>query len=74
MDLRQVGANMTQLSINSVGTILFSYNTPVAAHTPEGTFKTSKNWSVTTSRHINKWLDGVTATERDQSFFEELIK
>lgn len=74
MDLKQIGANMTQLSINSIGTILFSYDTPVAAHTPEGTYKTSKKWSVTTSKHINKWLDGAEAGEKPQDFFDNLVK
>ena len=72
MNIKHIGANQTELSINSVGTILFSYDTPVAAKTPEGTFKTSKKFSKTTSKHINAWAsyDG----EKDQEYFEELLK
>ena len=34
--------------------------------------RTSKKWSVTTSRHINKWLDGVLAKEQPQEYFDSL--
>ena len=37
-----------------------------------GFYRTSKRFSVTTSRHINQWLHGAKATEREQSFFDEL--
>ena len=56
MKVRQLASNMTELAINSVGTILFSYETPVAALTPEGSIRTNKHWSATTSRHISKWI------------------
>ena len=72
ININPITANMTEVSINSVGTILFSYSTPVAAATPEGLFKTSKKWSNTTSRHINVWLDGRTATEKPQGVFDNL--
>jgi hypothetical protein len=69
-----IGSNMTELHFSG-GVVLFSYRTPVACYlsgTME-TFKTAKKWSVTTSKHINKWLDGVTAEEQDQSWFDGLI-
>lgn len=73
MELKQVGANMTAI-MTKKGITLFSYNTPVAHLVPgEGFYRTSKKWSVTTSRHINKWLDGAKAEERDQSWFDNLI-
>ena len=72
MKLRTLGSNMNEVSIGE-NTVLFSYSTPVAACIRgEGWFRTEKRWSVTTSRHINKWLGGVTATERPQSFFDAL--
>ena len=74
MKLNNLGNNQAELSINSVGTVLFSYNTPVAARTPEGIFKTSKKWSNTTSKHINAWLNGARAEEKPQEFFDNLIK
>ena len=57
MNLNPIQANMTELSINGL-TILFSYKTPVAFinYTDNKVFKTSKHWSQTTTRHINKWL------------------
>lgn len=36
--------------------ILFSYNTPVAGEDEYGFFKTEKNWSRTTSKHITGYL------------------
>ena len=74
MKLNNLGNNQAELSINSVGTVLFSYNTPVAVRTPEGIFKTSKKWSNTTSKHINTWLDGAEAEQKPQEFFDNLIK
>ena len=73
MNLRTIAPNMTELSINSVGTVLFSYNTPVAARTPDGIFKTEKFWSTTTSKHINKW-GAKDAETRPQEYFDNLTK
>lgn len=53
--LKQLGPNQTVLSIGPVE-VFFSYETPVAAFVPgEGYIRTETKWSVTTSRHINKW-------------------
>lgn len=73
MNLKPLGSNQTEIE-TSKATILFSYKTPVAACMKDGSgfFRTSKKWSMTTSRHINKWLDGCKAVERDQSFFDKL--
>ena len=39
--------------------VFFSYKTPVAAYVfGKGYVRTEQYWSVTTSRHINKWLRG----------------
>lgn len=56
MKLKQIASNMTEVTINGVGTILFSYQTPVAAKTPTGLKVTTTKYSVTTSKHITKWL------------------
>ena len=72
MKIRNVGSNMTELLVNGY-TVLFSYETPVAAWTPHGYARTSHKWSQTTTRHINKWLDGVTAEEMPQEFFDSII-
>lgn len=77
MKLRQIASNMTEVTIEK-GQVLFSYETPVAALLADAdngytVVKTSTNWSPTTSRHINKWLDGLTAVERPQAFFDNLV-
>ena len=74
MKLTPIAANQTELTINDGTQIFFSYRTPVAAYLPsEGYVRTSKFWSVTTSRHINKWLGSVTnVTEIEQSVLDNL--
>ena len=55
MQLTPIASNMTEVE-TSEARILFSYRTPVAAYIfGEGYVKTDQFWSVTTSRHINKW-------------------
>lgn len=71
MKVRNIGSNMTTVETED-GVILFSYETPVAASVDGGFIKTSKKWSPTTSRHINKWLDGAEAREVDQSILDNL--
>ena len=72
MQLKPIASNMTQLDLNGYQ-ILFSYQTPVSCLSDNGYYRTSKKWSTTTSRHINKWLDGVLAKEQPQQFFDELV-
>ena len=72
MQLRQIASNMTQLDLADGTSVLFSYRTPVAALTDNGYYRTSKKWSVTTSRHINKWLGGVLAKDQPQEYFDSL--
>lgn len=72
MKLHNVGSNQTELRLGNI-TIFFSYTTPVAAHIPgKGYFRTSRKYSVTTSKHINRWLDGARAETRDPDFFQAL--
>jgi len=67
MKLRQIAANQTELTLPSGAVVLFSYETPVAAQLASGGFvRTEQKWSVTTSRHINKWLQGIDAQEVPQ--------
>lgn len=65
--VKSIGSNVSEVNTNSC-TVLFSYETPVAAWILEYNprtdmldreahyFKTDTFWSATTSRHINKWL------------------
>ncbi len=56
MKVRNIGSNMTEIEIGDK-LILVSYETPVAcAIMGDGYYRTSKKWSATTTRHINKWL------------------
>ena len=53
--------------------VLFSYSTAVAVGVQgEGYYKTDQFYSVTTSRHINKWLDGKTAQVVSQAEIDRL--
>ena len=60
MQLNRIGNNETVVSFASGTEILYSYDTPVAGRRiVDGVlqiFKTDKKWSVTTSKHINKYL------------------
>ena len=72
MQLRQIASNMTQLDLSDGTQVLFSYRTPVACYDNGNYYRTATKWSVTTSRHINKWLDGVNATTVDQEMLDAL--
>ncbi len=61
MNLRPIASNQTELALPCGAVVLFSYSTPVAAMLPSGQYiRTEKFWSVTTSRHLNKWLISVS--------------
>tara|TARA_R100001082_G_scaffold2542_1_gene2265 strand:+ start:812 stop:1051 length:240 start_codon:yes stop_codon:yes gene_type:complete len=74
MQLSPIAANQTQLSFTNGAQVFFSYKTPVAAYCPlKGYIRTEQFWSSTTSRHINKWLKGITeVTEVSQQYLYEL--
>lgn len=73
MRIQQIASNMTELH-TADAVILFSYSTPVAAlrKADHEYLRTDRFWSVTTSRHINKWLQGVEAQEVPQAELEGL--
>ena len=74
MQLTPIAANRTQLNLNDGTEVFFSYKTPVAAKlTNYDYIRTSTKWSTTTTRHINKWLEGVIATEVDQEILNNLV-
>ena len=76
MKLTPIAANQTEVSYNNGTQVFFSYRTPVAAYLPsQGYIRTAKKWSVTTSRHINKWLGGVNnVTEDTQEQLNNLVE
>ena len=74
MQLTPIASNMTEVE-TSEARILFSYRTPVAAYVfGEGFVRTEKWWSVTTSRHINKWIGKDVRTEEvSQTYLDNLV-
>ena len=75
MKLTPIAANQNEVEFTNGTQVFFSYKTPVAAYCPSrGYIKTAKYWSVTTSRHINKWLKGITeVTEVPQEMLTALV-
>lgn len=78
MKLRQIASNQTEVVIGKY-TVLFSYQTPVAAFCEgQGFIRTQKKWSTTTSRHINTWLRENNAIdvarEVDQSILDNVVQ
>ena len=79
MKIKSIGANKTELHLKDL-TLLISYETPVSLiRYPGGALKTSKFFSVTTSKHINQWLrdngfnpDNVPTMA--QEFFDEFME
>ncbi len=73
MELKKIGSNVRQGTTAKGAQVLVSYDTPVAAMLPDHTYiRTERKWSVTTSRHINKWLGGATAKEVPQQVLYDL--
>ena len=82
MKLKPYGSNMTLVRMNNGTEILFSYSTPGAGYyRGEATnavldheyFKTNEWYSSTTTRHINKYLDGVKAVTIEQDEIDSMM-
>lgn len=74
MELRNLGANKTELQLNNGNVVFFSYNTPVAALIlGKGYIRTDRRYSVTTSKHIGQWLGGVDAKTVPQAEIDSLL-
>lgn len=67
----QLGSNQTLLTLPHAQ-ILFSYSTPVAARVQGTYYRTNKKYSSTTSKHINAWIAGRRAEQRDPAWFAQL--
>jgi hypothetical protein len=73
MKIKLLAANQTEV-VTKLGTVFVSYQTPVAICMNDDTcYRTEHKWSVTTTRHINKWLDGRECGTKPQSFFDEVL-
>jgi hypothetical protein len=73
MKLNHIGSNQTLVTTASA-VVLFSYSTPVAAFINGEYYRTEKNWSKTTTRHINSWIGPIKAKKMPQLFFDTLSK
>lgn len=73
MKLKQLGSNMTELDMG-FAQVFFSYETPVAARLTDGSLvRTATKYSVTSTKHINKWLDGCGALTVPQDRIDCLL-
>jgi CRISPR/Cas system CMR subunit Cmr4 (Cas7 group RAMP superfamily) len=75
MRIERLGANQTVVH-TSTASVLFSYDTPVAARilaSPVRYIKTSTTYSKTTSKHVNMWLRNNTAETVAQCDLDALV-
>ena len=86
MKIKSLGNNKTEIELKDL-VILISYETPVAAirlnafgtDNPHAAIKTEKYFSVTTSKHINQWLNSHdfapgNVPTLDQNYFDDLLE
>jgi len=75
MKLTPIAANRNVVTFNDGTEVFFSYETPVAGYSNElGYVKTEQWYSSTTTRHINKYLDGITnCAEVSQETINNLV-
>lgn len=74
MKLNKLGPNQTEITTANGTVVFFSYNTPVAANLSNGGFiRTENKYSTTTSKHINKWLEGRSAEVVSQETLNNLV-
>ena len=73
MKVQSLGNNKTQVDLADGTSVFFSYKTPVAALVPgKGWIRTRTRYSVTTTKHINQWIEA-PATEVDQWTIDQLV-
>ena len=73
MKLIKLGNNETLIKVNQGKMeLLFSYNTCVGGRDEFGFFKSSTWHSRTTTKHINKYLNGANARLMSQSTLDKL--
>lgn len=74
MNLKPIAANMTEIETKNKR-VLFSYKTAVAYYdtVDQQFYETEKKWSVTTTRHINKWVGGYPTKKVGQDVLDGLL-
>jgi hypothetical protein len=65
MKLKLIGANQTEVQLSDhyerqTIQIFFSYEQAVCVRNADGCFVTTEKYSRTTSKHINKWVAGLS--------------
>lgn len=71
--LRQIGSNQNLLILKNGTQVFFSYETAVAVDTGDEILVTDKKFSVTTSKHINQFIDGRKARKVSQDEIENFL-
>ena len=75
MNINPIAPNQTEIHLNNGTKILVSYKTPVAAF-DAGVAKwirSEEKYSVTTSKHVNKWLLGIRSETVPQAQIDALM-
>jgi hypothetical protein len=80
MNLNPIKQNMTEIETDKYF-VLFSYKTPVAYinRSTGKAYRTEKNWSKTTTKHVNYWFsqlkcpEGYTFTQVPQDELDNLL-
>lgn len=72
MRLQKLGNNCHTLHFPNGDEVFFSYETPVAGDVDGLLVRTTKKWSVTTTKHINQYLEGRNAKGVHQSVLDNL--
>jgi hypothetical protein len=68
-----IGSNQLEVQ-HGENRFLISYKTPVAVYIKNaGYYRTTTKFSRTTSKHINKWLDGASAGDIPQNVLEDMM-
>lgn len=73
----ETGHNRSEIRIPGGARVFFSYSTAVAGYDPTRSgqkwIRTSEWHSVTTTRHINEYLEGIKADTVGPAYFEDLF-
>ena len=73
MKLTPIAANQTEVE-TADARIFFSYRTPVAAYVfGRGFVRSEDFFSVTTSRHINKWIRTDSKTDTTEKVSQDFL-
>jgi len=73
MRLTPIAANQTEVETKDAR-IFFSYSTPVAAYVfGRGYVRSQEFFSVTTSRHINKWIGVDAKTDTTEKVSQDFL-